>query len=200
MFKKVNVVMFDFDGTLSARDANMEFGKYCFQHSLRPWFFIPVMIIGFIVKQFNPSGVWWRQMTRRFLTEKMVKKFAPDFIKKHKMERFGWAASQVENERAAGNKVILISAGPEYLIKNLVRDIKFDAVICSDIDIKNPWKIKFFCWGKNKIIAMDKWAIKNNFTTKLVRAYSDNKSDTPIMNLAREQVWINPKTGCRIEK
>ena len=137
---------------------------------------------------------------RRFLTEKMVKKYAQDFIKQHKQNRFGWAYERVVAERAAGNTVILISASPNYLLKPLVRDMKFDAVMCSEMYANRPWKYKFLCWGKNKVVALNTWAAKNKITPNIVRAYSDSKSDMPIMKLAAEQVWINRKTGCRISR
>lgn len=197
MLTKVNLVVFDFDGTLSAKDSNMAFGKYCFKHSVRPWLFLPVIAVAGIAKIFNPSGIWWRETMRSFLTADMVKRLAPAFIKEHKMERFGWSKEQVAAERAAGNKVILISAGPDYLIPFLVADIKFDGVVCSTMDKKKPWKYKFFCWGKNKVHAMDEWARRNKVLPKLVKSYSDSKTDMPLMELAMEQVWINPRTGSR---
>lgn len=197
MQKKIDLVVFDFDGTLSARDSNMQFGKYCFRHSARPWVFLPVITVGMIARFLNPGGIWWREVSRSFITPAMIKKFAPDFIKQHKMERFGWAAEQVAAERAKGRKVILISAGTDYLVPHLVNDIKFDAVITSQMDDARPWKFKFMAWGPNKVIAMDKWARDNKFIPNVVRGYSDSKTDLPIMNLAREQVWIDPKTGSR---
>ena len=74
MLKKTEVVLFDFDGTLSAYDANFEFAKYCFRRSLRPWLFSPLILLGAIARKFNPGGVWWRETMRRFVNEKMVKK------------------------------------------------------------------------------------------------------------------------------
>ena len=128
MLEKSDIVVFDFDGTLSAGDSNVEFAKYCFKHSIRPWFYLPLMGVAGIARLFKPAGVWWRENIRRFLTADMVNKFAPDFIKQHRRERFGWSKEQVAAERAAGRRVILISASPNYLLEPLVRDIKFDAV------------------------------------------------------------------------
>ena len=195
--KKVNVVVFDFDGTLSAYDANVEFGKYCLRHSLRTWAFLPVILVAYIGRLINHPGIWWRQTMRRFLTAGMRDKFARDFIRQHKLNRFGWASERVAAERAAGNIVVLISASPDYLLRPLVRDIKFDAVMCSEMDKDYPWKYKFLCWGKNKVAALNAWAEKKKITPHIVRSYSDSKSDMPIMKLADEAVWINRKTGCR---
>ena len=195
MQKPVNVVLFDFDGTLSWPDSNVAFGRYCFRHSVRPWLFLPLIGICAVVRLFNPSGIWWRENMRRFITQNMVRKFAPKFVKLHKRNRFGWAAERVAIERAAGNKVLLVTASPDYLIPKLVNDMKFDAVICSKMFDKKPWKYKFLCWGMNKVYAMDEWARDNKFIPHVIRAYSDSQSDLPMMEIADVQVWINPKTG-----
>ena len=91
----------------------------------------------------------------------------------------------------------MVSASPDYLLPQLVRDMKFDAVFCSKMDKKHPWKYEFLCWGQNKVYKMDEWACENKFIPNVVRAYSDSKSDLPMMEIATEQVWIDPKTGMR---
>lgn len=197
MFQKVNVVLFDFDGTLSGFDSNVQFARYCMRHSIRPWLYMPLIGICAIVRVFNPDGIWWRENIRRFVSPKLIKKFAPGFIKQHRRERFGWARERVQAERDAGNKVIMVSASPDYLLPQLVRDMKFDAVFCSITNKKKPWKYEFLCYGKNKVYAMDEWARKNNYIPRVVRAYSDSKSDMPMMEIADEQVWIDKKTGLR---
>lgn len=197
MLKKTDVVLFDFDGTLSAFDSNVEFAKYCFRRSVRPWLYLPLMAVCGICRWVKPDGVWWRENIRRFMTPKMVKKFAPGFIKLHKRERFGWAKERVQAEKDAGRKVLMISASPDYLLRNLVRDMKFDAVFCSEMNKKKPWKYEFLCWGKNKVYKMDEWAKEHKFIPNVVRAYSDSKSDLPMMEIASEQVWIDRKTGLR---
>lgn len=195
MLKKVNVVVFDFDGTLSASDSNLEFGKYCFAHSVRPWIYLPLFLTGVLVHFVNRRSIWSRQIMRRFVTPKMVEKFAPIVIRAHKKNRFGWAADRVAAERAAGNICVLISASADYLIPGLVRDMKFDVVITSKMEKSRPWKYKFMCWGKNKVVALDDWAKKNKVTPHVVRAYGDSKSDKYIMDLADMPIWINRKTG-----
>ena len=197
MLKKVDVTVFDFDGTLSARDCNIEFARYCIRHSVRPWIFAPLILVGGIAKLLNPAGIWWRENIRRFMTEDMVTRFSRDFIKEHRKRRFNWVAQAIEDEHAAGRKVILISAGADYLIPHLVRDLKFDRVICSVMDKKRPWRYKFLCWGDNKVHALDEWAATNKYIPRVIRSYSDSKSDMPMMEIAREKIWVNPRTGIR---
>lgn len=197
MLQKKDIVVFDFDGTLSRHDSNFEFGKYCLRHSLRPWFYLPIMFVAYVGRLLNPAGIWWRTTMRRFITPEMIKQLAPAFIKEHKKLRFGWAKNTVARERARGNTVILISAGTNYLIPQLVADIDFDVILTSQMNANKPWQYDFLCWGPNKVIALDKWASEHKIIPNVVRAYSDSKSDLPIMNIAKEQVWINPKTGLR---
>ncbi|MCQ2568305.1 MAG: haloacid dehalogenase-like hydrolase, partial [Alphaproteobacteria bacterium] len=87
MLQKKDVVVFDFDGTLSASDSNREFFKYCFKHSIRPWLFLPCVIAGAVGARLNHGGLWWRQTIRNFITPKMVRDFAKDCIKIHKKNR-----------------------------------------------------------------------------------------------------------------
>lgn len=195
MIKKVNVVIFDFDGTLSASDSNWEFFKYCFKHSLRPWLFLPLVIFAAICACFNRNGVWWREKIRCFITPEMVANFSSKVIELHKKNRFSWAKEMVAKERAAGNKVLIISASPDYLIPDLIEDIGADAFFCSRMDKNKPYKYKFLCLGKNKVVMLDSWAKKHKYIPNVVRAYSDSKSDMPMMELALDQVWVDKKTG-----
>jgi len=197
MLQKKDIVVFDFDGTLSASDSNREFFKYCFKHSVRPWLFLPCVFVALVGAKINRGGIWWRKIMRCFITPKMVRDFSNSVIKLHKRNRFGWAKQQIATEKKAGNQVVLISAGPDYLIPHLVDGMGFDAVLTSKMDEKKPWKYKFLCWGPNKVVALDKWAKENKIIPNVIRAYSDSKSDLPIMSIAKEQVWIDRKTGLR---
>ena len=193
--KKVNVVVFDFDGTISGNDSSLAFARYCFANSIRPWFFLPIIWLSLLFKKLNPKTIFWREMMRSFVNKDTVKRFKKDFIELYKKERFSWVQSKIKEEKKKGNVVILISAGPDFLIKELVKGIDFDDIITSISDKKRPWKYKFFCFANNKVVAFNLWAKKKKYLANLVRSYSDSITDLPIMSLAKQQIWINPKTG-----
>jgi phosphoserine phosphatase len=219
--KKVKLVLFDFDGTLSSGDSNTGFWKDCFARSVRPWLFLPMFLAGCVLRivslfschkhRVGQIDLLWRESMRMYLTPAMVRDLAPDFIRRHRANRFGWAADQVAAEKAAGNVVICISAGPDFLIEKLVADMGFDAVICSVMDARRPWRYDFLCWGENKVRALADYVHmrgarpkKDNAKTgrvwngvSVVRAYSDSNADLPMMTLAADRVWINRKTGMR---
>ena len=75
--------------------------------------------------------------------------------------------------------------------------MKFDAVLCSQMDPAKPWKYKFLCWGPNKVVAADTWARENKLVPRVMRSYGDSLSDTPVMDIAMEPVWVVTKTGMR---
>lgn len=190
----MKVVLFDFDGTLSSGDANLGFFCYTlFKKPLRHILFFPMYVIAFIGGKINYNGIWWRQIIRKYLTREIVEQYATEFIRYHKKNRFGWSAKKIAEEKALGAKVICISASPNYLIPGLVQDLDFDAVLCTETDYAKPWKIISPCHGKYKIDRLN--ALLMHEKIDVVRAYSDSKSDLPMMNLAKEQVWVNPKNG-----
>jgi HAD superfamily phosphoserine phosphatase-like hydrolase len=188
------IVVFDFDGTLSAKDTNYEFWKYALKHSPIAWLVLPFTIFGFVISKLNKRGVFWREISRLYISNRFLKKNKSKFIKNHSQNRFGWAKETVLAEKQKKNYVVCISASPDIFINELVKDMNFDMVLSSEMNKKKPYKIKFLCYAENKVVKL-KENIREPF--HIVRAYSDSKSDLPIMNLADEQVWINPKTGCR---
>ena len=63
--------------------------------------------------------------------------------------------------------------------------------------LTDQWKYEFLCWGKNKVMAMDEWAKENKIIPRVVRSYSDSRSDMPLMEIADDMVWVDKKTGLR---
>jgi phosphoserine phosphatase len=131
-----------------------------------------------------------------YLSESLLNRIKKGFIKHHLKNRFGWSAEQVAAEKAQGYYTVCLSASSDYALPDLVKDMKFDMVLCSETYARQgqPWKFKFFCYGENKVKKLNA-QIKSY---KIIRSYSDSKVDMPVMRLAQEEVWIDPKTGCRI--
>lgn len=149
---------------------------------------MPLILVGIFIKTLNCNSVIARNIMRLYISKSLLQRLLPGFIKHHIKNRFDWAKGQVAAERKAGNFVVLLSAGVDYFIIPVVRDMKFDLTVTSTTDKSRPWKIDFFCFGKNKVSALNR-VIKSYH---MVRSYSDSKSDMPVMNLADEQIWIKP--------
>ncbi len=197
--KIVKLALYDFDGTLCAHDSVVEFWKYCFKHSIRPWAFLPM--IGFYGLLGGLNLISKNYMNQRmlcFLTPDMITRFVPDFIREHKRNIFGWAHERVKNDQESGLTAICISASRNYLIHPLTADFGFDLVMCSNMDPDEPWRaIGDLCLGAEKVNRLNAWAKQRGIEYRVVRAYSDSKKDLPMMRLAGEQIWVDPKTGIR---
>ncbi|MCL2339067.1 MAG: haloacid dehalogenase-like hydrolase [Proteobacteria bacterium] len=210
------IVLFDFDGTLSAGDTTIDFWKYSFLHSVRPWVFSPVIPIAltlkyanrfvkkiFHIKRLTRFDTLWREMLHCYETPELMRRLSPGFIAEHRRKRFAWAADQVARERAAGSVVVMISAGLNEFLTPLIEDMGFDYILCTRMIESHPWKFRFFCYRENKVDALngllraefgcDLNSEKTPF--RVVRAYSDDSSDRPMMGLAKQAVWIDPETG-----
>ena len=62
------------------------------------------------------------------------------------------------------------------------------------MEASHPYKYKFFCWGYNKVATLDKWAKAHKVLPIVIESYADSKSDKPLMDLAKKQMWID-KSG-----
>jgi phosphoserine phosphatase len=195
--EKNNIVVFDFDGTLCAGDLSFGFWIYALRRSIRPWLFLPMTIFGIMISPLNRGGVFWRGVARRWLDKKLLLRLRDPFLAERKLKIFGWAGDRIAEERAFGNMVVLASASPDYLLKKLVglAGWRLDMFLCSKTDGEKPWKYDFLCYGKNKLKRLK--STLGDF--RIIRAYSDNRSDMPIMRLARDRIWINPSSGARVK-
>ena len=171
---------------------------FAMRRSIRPWIFLPLTLLGMVLKLQGEKNVFSRELTRMYLSDKLLKRLKPGFLAHHLKNRFGWSAEQVAAEKALGYYTVCISASSDYILPDLVSDMKFDMVLCSETYAKQgkPWKFRYFCYGENKVKKLNE-KIKDY---KIIRSYSDSKVDMPLMRLAKEEVWIDPKTGCRILK
>ena len=181
--------IFDFDKTMIPFDSGSLFWAYCLLHY--PW----IIIVGpyqFFAALLYLFGIWdltklkgpFFSFIRLIPLEKAVKKFWD----RHEKEVFDWARKE-NRERFS----VVISASPDFLIKEIERRIGFDDLICTLHDKKGN-VIGKNCHDREKVrLFREKYP-----DAKVINVYSDSiENDVFIFSLGEN--CFNTIKGERIK-
>lgn len=179
--KKFNI--YDFDKTIYDGDSTLDFYLFCLIR--RPYliFIFPYTCAFFVLyklgivqkKKFKEKFFVFLKFVKNI--DKLVDLFWDSHLKKIKT----WFLNDKKENK------IIISASPEFLLKNICDRLKIDELIASIVD-KNTGKfISENCYGEQKLIRLnEKYSeyIIDNF-------YSDSKSDIYLAKISRNSYLVN---------
>jgi putative phosphoserine phosphatase / 1-acylglycerol-3-phosphate O-acyltransferase len=108
-----------------------------------------------------------------------------------------FAASLLDEHRAAGRPLVLATTTPYDVVKPLADRLGFDDVVATrygerddgtyDGTISGP-----FVWGKGKLEAVARWAADHGADLRRSFAYSDSFYDLPLLSAVGHPVAVNP--------
>jgi len=106
------------------------------------------------------------------------------------------AADLIEEHRAAGRLVVIISASPAEIVEPLGRYLGVDKIIASeamvDDDGRYTGQMAFYAYGANKAVAMAELANAQGIDMARSFAYSDSATDIPMLEAVGHPVAVNP--------
>ena len=106
------------------------------------------------------------------------------------------AADLIEEHRAAGRMVVIISASPSEIVEPLGRYLDVDRVIASealvDEDGRYTGEMAFYAYGPHKAEAMRRLAEDEGIDLAASYAYSDSATDIPMLEAVGHPVVVNP--------
>ena len=182
--------IFDFDKTIVPFDSGSRIWIYCLIHN--PWIviclpYILVMMIPFLLKlkdlTYAKKHIFC--FIRMINLEKNVKRFWD----KYEKDVFEWFIKE-KRERPA----VIISASPDFLLKDICARIGADTLICSRHDEKTGAIIGLNCKNEEKVRRYNE-ELKD---CKVINVSSDSlKSDRPIFSLG-ENCFHILKNGERV--
>ena len=179
--KKIDVL--DFDGTLYSKDSSVEFFKYCLKNNIFIIFFVPKIIICFLLYSLDFISIE-KVKESFFLFLKYIKdidKYVNDFwIINKKYIRY----DLLDN---CDNEIVVISASPTFLIEGICKELSIKYVIGSNFDKKCGTIDGANCKGNEKVNRLNdlfKIYEVNSF-------YSDSYSDIPLASIAINPYFIN---------
>ncbi len=157
------------------------------------------------------------------LADRMVAKLGgtleSDLVEKARQFYEGWIAHQVapgarsaiERHRAAGDRIVLLTASTQYLAETVGSSLNMDHTLCSRLDVRDgsfTGGLALRCFGRHKVNVAEAFAQRHGIDLGQSSFYSDSYNDMPMLARVGEPVAVNPdtrlsrharKSGWRIE-
>jgi HAD superfamily hydrolase (TIGR01490 family) len=131
---------------------------------------------------------WEQAQVRRIVREALTDVVTPII--------YAEALELIEEHRAAGRRVFIVSASPEEIVEPLAQHLEVDEAIASRarIDAKGCYtgEMEFYAYGANKAEAMRSVAEKEGIDLSESWAYSDSATDLPMLEAVGHPVVVNP--------
>jgi HAD superfamily hydrolase (TIGR01490 family) len=106
------------------------------------------------------------------------------------------AMELIDQHRAEGRLVVIVSASPEELVVPLGRYLRADGVIASrallDDEGRYSGEMAFYCYGPFKAEAIKALASERSIDLADSYAYSDSYTDVPMLEAVGHPVAVNP--------
>jgi HAD superfamily hydrolase (TIGR01490 family) len=105
------------------------------------------------------------------------------------------ALELMEEHRAAGRKVFIVSASPEEIVAPLGEFLGVDAAIASRARVEDgryTGEMEVYAYGPHKAVAMRRVAAEEDIDLTRSWAYSDSATDIPMLEAVGHPVAVNP--------
>lgn len=199
------VALFDLDGTLTWRDTFLPFvSGFLLRHPLRMFglWRLPGALIGYAVNK--DRGLLKSRLIRMTLhgvDRRTIDSWADDFVNTlHRSGRLRPVALRVlETHRAAGDRLVLLSASPDLYVPKIGALLGFERTLCTEIEwngerldgaLKTPNRR-----GAEKVQCL-KW-LRSQYGKLPVIAYGNSTSDLDHMSKADRALLVNGSAGAR---
>jgi len=116
------------------------------------------------------------------------------------------AAKAMEEQRAAGRRLVIATTSPLVFVKPFADLVGFDDVIATkweredrpEGEVFTGRMVGPFVWGRTKADAVAEWAQEHGVDLPASWAYSDSYFDAPLLAMVGHPVAVNPDAQLRI--
>jgi HAD superfamily hydrolase (TIGR01490 family) len=109
---------------------------------------------------------------------------------------FDEALDLIAEHRAAGRRVFIVSASPEEIVAPLAQFLGVDEAIATraelDAEGRYTGRTERYCYGPEKVVAMEEAARRDGVSLAASYAYSDSATDLPMLEAVGHPVVVNP--------
>ena len=185
--------IYDFDKTVVPYDSGSTFLIFCFLRYpylflLLPFYVVMGLLLGLHVIRLDR----FKKHIFVFIRFIPLKKAVKAFWDKHEKDVFDWFLPE-NRERYT----VVISASPDFLLKEIAARLKIDTLLCTRHDPKTGTLLYNNCRGEEKVRRLYEKFGKDNI--KVIDVYSDSyRHDRPIFSLANGKCY-HIEHGRRVE-
>ena len=198
--------LFDFDGTLCPGDSIVPYLRFCIREGAAPATQWLRAIHGYLRQRCRPGEiVRAKEETLSYIRDRDkadMDELARRFLQKAVLPRLDRAVvSEMEKLRSMGVRIVILTASPDVYMNVLPELIPVDQVIATRCELnaegRYTGRIGANCKGEQKVVRWRQADPAGEY--EVFRAYGDSASDAPMLRLAREPVWVNPKRSALSE-
>lgn len=190
----LSAAVYDFDGTVYDGDSVVDFWKFIITRNMKTILFFPFQIITFLLwklraittGRFKEAFLSFLSTVSKSKLDRLVSIFWDKNVKKI----YPAVQSQIAQDRKAGIFLICISASPDFLLKNIVYDIGFQHLICTEFTAtdKKLNKLKTpNCKGIEKVNRLFDWVHREGITIDITKTVSDSLTDKPLYDISKKK-------------
>lgn len=204
------LAIFDIDYTITRKETLMEFFKYLVSKDIKNIKFLPrALYSGFMygIKVYDEKRV--KECFLKFI-ENIDEKELAILTKSFYDERLSTilyedAVNMIKKLKNEGYMVILISASPEFYIKEFYAIKEVDLIIGTKFIFENGKFVRKMsgnnCKGEEKVKRLEKVLKEKNIKADFKNSYmfSDSLSDKPLLDLVGNSYLINYKKHNKFE-
>jgi HAD superfamily hydrolase (TIGR01490 family) len=205
-----SAAFFDLDKTVIARSSTFAFSRPLYQGGLinrrtvlRSAYAHGVFLLAGAdhdqmerMRQYLSSMVagWEVQQVREIVAETLVELIEPAVFRE--------AVALIDEHRAAGRDVVLVSASGTELVEPIAEMLGADDVIATRMVVEDgryTGEVAFYAYGENKAAAIRDLAEARGYRLGDSYAYSDSVTDIPMLAAVGHPVAVNPDRALRRE-
>lgn len=107
------------------------------------------------------------------------------------------ALTAIAQHRAAGDRIVLLTASTQYLAETVGGSLNMDHTLCSRLDVRDgsfTGGLALRCFGHHKVHVAEAFAQAHGVDLSQSSFYSDSYNDMPMLARVGEPVAVNPDT------
>jgi HAD superfamily hydrolase (TIGR01490 family) len=204
MVDHVEAAFFDLDKTVIAKASMVAFGRPLYREGLISRRVLARAIYGQLIYMYMGADEeklermrdsvlaltkGWEKSKVQAIVEETLEEVVEPIV-------YDEALDLINEHRAAGRLVFIVSASPEEIVAPLSRYLGVDAYLATRSTIDDEGRYTgttdFYCYGPNKAEAMHAIAAAKDIDLSRSYAYSDSATDLPMLECVGHPVAVNP--------